>query len=59
MCPISRHSQRPSIDENLRAGRDLRTLADEFGVRTGALRYHRDEHVAGLAKSRRRAPAMG
>jgi hypothetical protein len=34
MCPICRHSQRASIDEHLQAGRDLRTLADEFGVRT-------------------------
>jgi hypothetical protein len=38
MCAICRHSQRTSIDENLRAGRDLRTLADEFGVRTTSLR---------------------
>jgi hypothetical protein len=37
MCPICRHSQRSSIDESLRAGRELHTLADEFGVRTTAL----------------------
>jgi hypothetical protein len=55
MCPICRHSQRSSIDESLRAGRELRTLADEFGVRTTALRHHREEHVAGLARGRRSA----
>jgi hypothetical protein len=32
MCPICRHSQRSSIDESLRAGRDLRSLADEYGL---------------------------
>jgi hypothetical protein len=53
MCPICRHSQRCAIDENLRAGGDLRPLADEFGVRITALRYHRDEHVAGLDRGRR------
>jgi hypothetical protein len=57
MCPICRHSQRPSIDESLRAGRELRSLADEVGVDTRALRWHRD-HVAGLAKARRRTPAL-
>jgi hypothetical protein len=55
LCPICQHSQRTSIDESLRAGRELRTLADEFGVRTTSLRYHRDEHVAGLARGRRSA----
>jgi hypothetical protein len=55
MCPICRHSQRASIDEHLHAGRDLRTLADEFGVRTTWLRHHREEHVAGLTRGRRSA----
>jgi hypothetical protein len=55
MCPICHHSQRSSIDESLRSGGDLRPLADEFGVRITVLRYHRDEHVAGLARSRRSA----
>jgi hypothetical protein len=38
MCPICRHSQRCAIDESLRAGRDLRSLADEVGVDTRAQR---------------------
>jgi hypothetical protein len=33
VCPICRHSQRTSIDERLRASRELRPLADEFGLR--------------------------
>jgi hypothetical protein len=37
MCPICRHSQRSAIDEHLRAGRELRSLVDEFGLRTPAL----------------------
>src|SRR5919199_4008718 len=49
LCPICRHSQRASIDERLCNSRELRPLADEFGVRITALRYHRDEHLAGLA----------
>ena len=54
MCAICRHSQRQTIDQNLRAGRDLRTLADEFGVRASALRHHRDAHV--LQRGRQRRP---
>jgi hypothetical protein len=30
-------------------------VADECGVRISVLRYHRDEHVAGLARGRRSA----
>jgi hypothetical protein len=54
MCPICRHSQRTSIDESLRAGRDLRTLANEFALRTSLLRHHRDEHVAGVVRGHAR-----
>jgi hypothetical protein len=55
LCPICHHSQRSSIDERLRAARELRPVADEFGVRLTMLRHHRDEHVAGLARGRRSA----
>jgi hypothetical protein len=41
MCSACRHSQRSRTDQDLRAGRDLRSLSDEFGLRTGALRHHR------------------
>jgi hypothetical protein len=47
-----------TIDEHLRRGRDLRSLADEVGLPTGALRAHRDEHVAGLPRGRRSRPAL-
>ena len=33
LCPICHHSQRASIDERLRTGRELRPVADEFGMR--------------------------
>lgn len=59
LCTICAHSQRTLIDESLRAGHDLRSLANEFALRTPVLRHHRDEHVAGLAQRRRRAPAIG
>jgi hypothetical protein len=55
LCVVCEHSQRVTIDEDLRAGRDLRSLSDEFGLHTRALRAHRDEHVAGLARGRRAA----
>ena len=58
MCAICRHSQRQTIDRDLRAGRELRPLADEFGMRITALRYHRDEHVAALDRRGRRASAL-
>ena len=44
-CQVCQHSMRGAIDEHLRAGRDLRSLSDEFGVLTRALRHHRDSHV--------------
>jgi hypothetical protein len=53
MCSVCRHSQCSRIDQDLRAGWDLRSLSDEFGLRTGSLRHHRDEHVAGLTRGRR------
>ena len=59
MCSICRHSQRTSIDESLRAGGDVRSVANEYALEVRTLRHHRDEHVAGLARPRRRAPAMG
>ena len=56
LCPICHHhSQRSAIDEPLRNSRELRPLADEFGVRITVLRWHRDEHLPGLAKGRRSA----
>jgi hypothetical protein len=60
LCPLCTHSQRPSIDQALRAGRDLRALADEFGVRTAALRHRRDEHVVviPLDRTRRRVSVV-
>ena len=42
MCPICRHSQRSSIDENLRAGQDLRSLI------AGSRRAHPSASVASL-----------
>lgn len=59
LCSICRHSQRSRIDQDLMAGRDLRALADEFGLRPSTLRGHRDEHVTGRreARVRRRTPA--
>jgi hypothetical protein len=53
MCLVCESSVRATVDEELRRGRDLRSLADEVGLPTRALRAHRDEHVAGLTRSRR------
>ena len=53
ICLVCRHSQRAVIDQSLRAGQDLRSLSDAFGVDTRALRWRRDDHVVGLARGRR------
>jgi hypothetical protein len=53
LCCVCESSQRASIDDHLRYGRDLRSLADEVGLPTRALRHHRDAHVAGLTTGRR------
>ena len=45
MCPICRHSQRFKIDQDLRAGRPLRHVADEVGLPIRALRHHHRQHV--------------
>ena len=45
LCQVCHHSQRSVINEYLSAGRDLRSLADAYGLDTRALRTHRDEHV--------------
>ena len=59
LCPICRHSQRPHIDQALIAGRELRALSDEFGASQPLLRHHRDHHVSGMARSRRRGGQQG
>ena len=58
LCLVCESSQRATIDEYLRAGRDLRSLADEFGLHTRALRAHRDDHITGVPRARRSRPAL-
>ena len=59
LCQVCHHSQRSVIDAHLSAGRDLRSLADAYGLDTRALRAHRDEHVAGGPKGRRGTARAG
>jgi hypothetical protein len=61
LCQVCHHSQRSVIDAHLSAGRDLRSLADAYGLDTRALRTHRDEHVrsTSVAKGRRGAARAG
>jgi hypothetical protein len=57
-CELCRHSMRGVIDEHLRAGRDVRSLADEYGLETRAIRAHRDDHVLRAPSHARRGNAI-
>ena len=60
LCSVCHHSMRGVIDERLSSGRDLRSLADEYGLDVRALRAHRDDHVrsAGQTRGRRSGVAL-